>query len=116
MHIINMDASDSAGGGHGTHWVGLWCGVQDAIYFDSFGAPPPVEVQDYIFRRYRRYGYNAWIIQDYDSNACGLYVVAFANAVAPQRGGRLLKDAANNFVNLFGENTKNNDQLLLTLI
>jgi hypothetical protein len=65
--IINMDNST----GQGTHWV-CYKSSKPALYFDSFGLPPPKEIanlSDNII-------YNHKQIQDINSTACGYFCIA----------------------------------------
>ena len=55
MYIINLDDSK----GPGTHWVAMISNSEDkAIYFGSFGVPPPEEVinvHDHWYYNYCQY-------------------------------------------------------------
>ena len=93
----------------GTHWVALRCDNASVIYFDSFGCPPPIEIQQFIGTRFTSFGYNNWQIQDLASDACGYYCLAFG---ATCGGTANLESAANSFINCFGDNTKDNDAIL----
>ena len=42
--IVNLDKSD----GPGTHWVSWYKNGKTKIYFDSYGAQPPIEVVKYL--------------------------------------------------------------------
>jgi hypothetical protein len=72
--IINLMRSDY---GNGSHWVGLHIGDK-AIYFDSFGFPPPMEVIEYVRRLgYKRVYYNDVQYQHIDDGYCGQWVLYF---------------------------------------
>ena len=76
-YIINLAPSTSAG----THWVALYLpsgSGRQAVYFDSFGMIPPLEVIKLI----RNSGHSAYLcndkqIQDVRSGFCGEYCLAF---------------------------------------
>ena len=42
--IMNLDDTS----GDGTHWVAWFKRGNDKFYFDSFGLPPPTELNDYL--------------------------------------------------------------------
>ncbi len=84
-YIINLD--DSTSSTHGTHWVGLYLSLSEAMYFDSFGFPPPVEVIDFLrHSRYSDYLYNCQQIQSLQSGYCGSYVVYFLYHMSHDHG------------------------------
>ena len=73
-YIINLDDSQ----GQGTHWVSLFISQNKAIYFDSFGCVPPLNVINFVKQRAKlKLGYNNFIRQDLKSDACGFYCIAF---------------------------------------
>lgn len=112
FYIINLDNES----GNGTHWSGLWCDNTGAVYFDSFGAPAPLEVEAFIRSRYghKKYGYNNWIVQSLDSNACGYYVLFFGRAMMTGGGGGSAR--ANRYVNNFVDNTEENEKILRSFV
>ena len=69
FYIINLDTSKN----EGTHWTCLYHHPLKSYYFDSFGFVPPYEVEKIIIP----YNYNNKDIQDYNSDACGWYCLAF---------------------------------------
>ena len=101
FYIINLDNSN----GNGTHWTSLFYHPLNSYYFDSYGFVPPLEVEQKI----RPYIYNDADIQDFNSEACGYYALAFI---------KFLNDKANKevafkeFLRLFKSNTKENDNIL----
>ncbi len=74
-YIINL-ANHTA---RGTHWVALWLEKPGmALYYDSFGFPPPLAVEDFC----RRWGSRKVIfsrvqIQSIASGFCGQYCLDF---------------------------------------
>ena len=74
-YIINLQSSTS---GNGTHWLGLFIHKNNAYYFDSYGAPPSVEIMKFVKKRKGCHMYyNNFIIQDLKSQNCGWYTLAF---------------------------------------
>jgi hypothetical protein len=55
-YIINLQSSTV---GNGTHWTSISTTKSHAFYFDSFGAPPPLEVKVFIEKVFPKYGYNS---------------------------------------------------------
>jgi hypothetical protein len=70
-YVINLDNLD----GQGTHWVALWIENNDAVYFDSFGSPPPLSVIKFCKRK--NFIESDYIIQNINQVACGYYCLAF---------------------------------------
>jgi hypothetical protein len=68
FYIINLDKSTSTG----THWCVIYKNDK-TFYFDSYGFPPPEEIQNII----RPYIYSNKQIQDINSSSCGYYVILF---------------------------------------
>lgn len=82
--IINL-APRSEGG---SHWVLLF----GNLYFDSFGAAPPMVISPYVER------YNTTQFQDFYSAACGYYCIYVADNILASRApeGDLKFDDARN--------------------
>src|SRR3989442_14514410 len=78
--ILNLDDKD----GNGTHWtcvfitdkIGLTKSVKNVVcyYFDSFGFPPPIEVNEYLRKFNKRY-YNSFEIQKGNQVICGHFCI-----------------------------------------
>ena len=112
-YIINLQSSTQ---GNGTHWTAMVIWKKMSYYFDSFGAPPPVEIIQ--FTKKKKGGdllYNSWIIQDIKSENCGWYSIAFLLYLWKNRQNINLKDVFNQFVNNFIDDTTKNDEILRTL-
>ena len=72
-YIVNLHDS----GGPGTHWVAVAITTNNkAIYFDSFGMKPPLEVLSFLSNYHDVY-YNINDIQDIDEGYCGEYCILF---------------------------------------
>ena len=76
FYILNMDRIM----GPGTHWVLLYLvNKNEAIYFDSFGLPPPERIS-YYSRRFKNSRIrNIGQIQDIKSSSCGWYCLYVAD-------------------------------------
>lgn len=105
FYIINIQNSND---GNGTHWTCLYYGDNN-IYFDSFGSPAPVEVQENL----KDYFYNDKQIQNINSSACGYYCIAFIKYML--KNDKTQKDFQK-FLDVFKTNSKHNDIILKNLI
>lgn len=106
LYIINL--ADS--GTPGTHWTALWKEGKQYCYFDSFGFPPPLEVEEWL----PKYLYNATVIQSPDDGGCGSYSLEFGewmtrNAQMP------INTRFQAFLNLWYENFQKNRRVLREL-
>lgn len=82
-YIINLQNDKDEFGNElgGTHWTGFYVeknkkGKPDVVYYDSFGAGPPIDVQNFL-RPLSPYEYNDEVIQNINSSVCGYYVLYF---------------------------------------
>ncbi len=72
-YYVNMQDSDD---GNGTHWVFMYIDKEGkALYFDSFGIPPPVEIENFL-KMFKPFYVNDRQIQDMKSTNCGFYWIA----------------------------------------
>ena len=75
-YVINMANSNQVG----THWVAFYIekvnGKPKACYFDSFGAPAPIAVDNFLKPCYP-YAINNKDIQSVLSGYCGIYCIYF---------------------------------------
>ena len=101
FYIINLDNSN----GNGTHWTSLFYHPLNSYYFDSYGFVPPLEVE----KKIRPYIYNDAEIQDFNSEACGYYALAFIKFLYDKSNKEV---AFRQFLQLFRSNTKENDDIL----
>ena len=101
FYIINLDNSN----GNGTHWTSLFYHPLNSYYFDSYGFVPPLEVE----KKIRPYIYNDADIQDFNSEACGYYALAFIKFLYDKSNKEV---AFKEFLRLFKSNTKENDDIL----
>jgi hypothetical protein len=70
-YIINLDEEN----GNGTHWTALTYNKDYAIYFDSFGIIPPLEIIQQV--KSKLLHHSVFIIQDGDSVMCGWFCIFF---------------------------------------
>ena len=110
-YIINLQSSNG-GKNSGTHWTALIIHDQNAFFYDSFGAAPSKEIRLFIKRRKGCHlGFNNWIIQDIHSESCGWYCLALLKNIQ-HSGKKDLYQAANDFLNEYVNDTKQNDLIL----
>lgn len=106
FYIINIQNSDE---GSGTHWTSLYYdNDHNNIYFDSFGFPAPMEIQQHL----KSYSYNDKQIQNIDSTACGYYCIAF---ILYMNNKKNKVEAFENFLKIFKTNKLHNDIILKNL-
>ena len=86
--IINLDASHKPG----SHWTAVAFSTRSAIYFDSYGRPPPDEILTFIERNSRQYEYSKLKYQGNDSTACGYFCMLFVSMANKRAFFKLLKD------------------------
>ena len=101
FYIVNLDKST----GRGTHWTSLYYHPLKSYYFDSFGFVPPEEIEDVIMP----YNHNNKDIQDYNSDACGYYCIAFIKLLHSKINKEMAFDE---FIRLFSKKTTDNDNIL----
>jgi hypothetical protein len=77
-YIANLqDDQDSDGNDlPGTHWTAFLVDNRQTAYSDSFGFPPPAQVQQFL-RPLRPYSYTSHQIQNTQSGHCGRYAIFF---------------------------------------
>ena len=101
FYIINLDTSDN----EGTHWTACYSHPLKSLYFDSYGFIPPLELEQKI----KPYIYNDKDIQDWNSEACGWFCIAFIKFLYDKNDKEI---AYKEFLKLFSSNTKENDKKL----
>ena len=108
-YIINLQDSTE---GNGTHWTLIMVfDRKNALYFDAFGQIFPKEVGTFL-KNYKPIPYSNRIIQDVDSNRCGLYCIACMHYMSRIRRKEMLEQY-DDFLNLFRGNPKQNDKILV---
>jgi hypothetical protein len=101
FYIINLDTSKN----EGTHWTVVFYHPLKSLYNDSFGFVPPLELEEKI----KPYIYNNKDLQDWNSDACGWYAIAFIKFLHDKNDK---EKAFKEYLNLFKNNTKENDAIL----
>ena len=105
FYIVNMQDHDE---GEGTHWVVFYYNKPlTSIYFDSFGFPPPEDVEEVM-----KYN-NDEDIQDLESTACGYFCIAFIKFLHDKQDKQ---EAYKAFVKIFKLDTSQNDRILQKMI
>ena len=97
-YIINLGNLQNGG----THWVALQFKKNVAMYFDSFGAPPPPNVITFA-KNSKKLGYSNQITQAIESELCGWYCLAFLYYNLHTQHDDILK-STNQFTNMFSHN------------
>jgi hypothetical protein len=106
--ILNYQANGSA------HFVCLAVRGGDALYMDSFGGYPLLEVVEYCELHKLRLGYNGVGIQPSSSSNCGVYCFAFLMFL---QNSKNVYDVGDDFVSLFdGKHVDGNDDVLHELL
>jgi len=108
-YIINLENHNQ----RGSHWTALIMTKKDCLYMDSFGQPPPQEVEDFLKDKYKKetITYNTMIIQDMKSTYCGYFCISFLKSYKENKRKGLLKNLKI-WQNLFSTETNKNDKLL----
>lgn len=111
-YIVNLQDDYRADGVDltGTHWVAFWIENGKAVYFNSFGLPPPAEVQLFLYK-FRPYSYNHNQIQNTMSGWCGIYVLAFLHYMNTHKKIPLPL-RFQKFLDLFSDNVRDNLTIL----
>ena len=108
-YIINLQSSTE---GTGDHWLLLILNKKNSFYIDSFGQPPPNEVNNFVKRfNPKHFGYNTTQIQDLHSKDCGYFCLGFLLYYKHNKSSSIYQ-AFLNFSNLFDKDTKRNDGVL----
>ena len=103
--------------GNGTHWVFMYIDKDGkALYFDSFGVPPPVEIEKFL-KMFKPFYVNDRQIQDMKSTNCGFYCIALDSFLKYQydKKSDLISNYAK-FINMWSFDTKTNDKILKKII
>lgn len=110
-YYVNLQDSDE---GDGSHWVMFYIDskLKNAVYFDSFGFPPPLEVKNFL-SKFKNVPYSNRQIQDIKSTNCGLFCIGLDIYLKYYSDKKLdLEDNYFKFINLFSHHTETNDEVL----
>ncbi len=111
-YIINLQSSTE---GNGRHWMSLRIDKENAFYCDSFGAPPPNEVVQFVKRRQGSHlGFNNGIIQHMKSENCGYYASAILIYLEKHKNIPIY-NAADKCIAQYNDNSAKNDDILKTV-
>lgn len=101
--ISNLDPDTKPG----SHWIAIYIGTNGiGEYFDTFGRKPNSYHLSFLKRNTSRWIYSNKIIQNVFSSFCGEYCLVY---IYLKRRGMSLT----NFVEMFNQDTNNNNDLLL---
>ena len=75
--ILNIDHSSNTG----THWTSLHIENGVCFYFDSFGFPPPLEIEEYL-RKFKKRHYSSFEIQKANQVICGHFCIYVLNKLS----------------------------------
>ena len=113
FYIINLESSNQ---GQGTHWTTLIVQPHLALFVDSFGAPPSIEIENFVKKRKGiKFAFSNEIIQDLDSSNCGFFCLYLIYFISKHQREKELIQLVESFINLFKDNTKLNDGILRQL-
>ena len=104
-YIINLGNADT----NGTHWVALLVRQKECLYYDSFGMPPPHDVQYFLGKK--KCIYNTDQVQDLEDSTCGYYSMAIIHFCHINKHYDLRK-CLNLFNEQFSEDTNKNRIIL----
>jgi hypothetical protein len=97
-YILNMDKAT----GEGTHWC-CWHVGDHNMYFDSFGFPPPNQLE----HKLETFTYNAKKIQNLNSDSCGWFCLMCIK-YCEDRGNS--PRAFNQYLSLFSDKSATNEK------
>jgi hypothetical protein len=103
-YIINLNGQ--------SHWCALVRKGDEYCWFDSYGFPPPEEVEDLINGTYF---YNKYEIQGLEQTSCGYYCIAFLIWCNQYKKQELDKNFAA-FLDLFSKNKTNNQLIIKNIL
>lgn len=85
-YIINLEDETNAAGvfNDGSHWVGVGIENGKAVYWDSYGVAPPIEVQRFL-KSFIPYEYSTKMIQSPRTGWCGMYQMFFIHFMTTHR-------------------------------
>ena len=108
LYVVNLEDDNE----DGSHWVSIITKNSKSCYFDSFGAPPSLQVEKFLHKSKSKYMFNNRIIQNLNSTNCGLFALGCCIYVF-RHPNEDLYESINDYVNLFSNsNTKKNDKII----
>lgn len=113
-YIINLQDYED---GNGTHWVA--CKIfpnRKCCYFDSFGLPPPPDINSFLMK-FKPIASNNRHIQNTKSDKCGYFCLAFIKFFNDFDCCKNdVFEAYDDFLNCFSNNDKENDKIVMELL
>lgn len=111
--IVNLqDDMDSEGNDlPGTHWTAFLIDEGGAAYSDSFGFPPPSQVQKFL-RPLRPYPYTSAQIQNTQTGHCGRYAVFFLYYMNRNGHHKSMDKRVDDYMSLWSADSSKNLRLL----
>lgn len=107
FYIINLQSvSDSR---NGTHWTAFYHDNHINLYYDSFGFPPPADLEPILYP----YLFNNKDNQHMTSSSCGFYCIAFIKFL---NGFKNKLKAYESFLKLFNDDTTKNELILYNIL
>ena len=102
-YVINLDEYADTG----THWIALFCNINEFFYFDSFGVEHiPEEIKEFFGNKNIKA--NIYRVQAYNSIMCGYFCIEFIDFMLT---GKTLTD----YINLFSPyDFDKNDQIIFS--
>jgi len=80
-YVVNTDDRDE----RGVHWICCCFGDDATVYLDSYGAPPPQRMADFMKRGGNPVLYNGIQIQSLESDVCGQHCCALLKKLSKKR-------------------------------
>lgn len=115
FYIFNLDRKKT-NGDSGTHWVCAYCLPGLALYCDSFGQPPTMEVENFLNAGFHMFKYTNRQVQDLDSDKCGLFCLSFGATIQPYTNNNTHAELAyEKWIGYFSSDYKKNDSVVLNL-
>lgn len=110
FYVINLADEDQ----EGSHWTALYKYNNGlSFYYDSFGFPPPKNVEDKLLKG--KLIINNREIQDIDDTSCGYYCIAFIKYMDKHKSKNPI-ETFNKFLSFFDKNTFKNEVILDNLL
>ncbi len=117
FYIYNLDSKSKpvTQGSLGTHWTCSLNSEDKCFYMDSYGVPCPTEIEQFLKARYDSIPRNNYIVQDINSDECGLFCIAVAVYIKDYQhsnNNKGLLHACNQFLLMFSDDAKKNDKIV----
>jgi hypothetical protein len=114
-YIINLQNNHD---GQGTHWVSFLIYQNNdhtyrCLYYDSYGMPPPLEVEQYIKKLNDfKIAYNTRQIQKINTTECGFYALSWLYNLQYKRRSNNIVEDYSNYMSKFSPNLNNELKIL----